>query len=175
VSVFLFLIMFWVCWLLFAQQVLDSDSTACTPYNKWLQLKARGSTWKWDDQWTCRASILLNFDIVEMPEIPVFLPPIICCPLCCQTGARILWMLVRADMEWTKVTLTKWNNKEIPWRWRWSRVQWMFQGYFLVHFPKAFSETNTHILTQGTYPFVPYNLFIYWTITKPFLVTLLAW
>ena len=38
--------------------------------------------------------------------------------LCFPTGARILWMLVRVNVEWTKTTVLKWDNSKIPRRWR---------------------------------------------------------
>jgi hypothetical protein len=69
------------------------------------------STWSWNNQRTCEASIR------SMSGIPVCLSFHHLLlnnsnPLYCQAGA-ILWMPVRANMEWAKATVTKW---------RWSKV-----------------------------------------------------
>lgn len=44
-------------------------------------------------------------------------------------GARVSWMLARINLEWTKFIVVEWLRQEISWRWRWSHLNRIFQGY----------------------------------------------
>jgi len=44
-------------------------------------------------------------------------------------GARVSWMFTRINLEWSKFVVVEWLRQEISWRWRWSHLNGIFQGY----------------------------------------------
>lgn len=50
--------------------------------------------------------VMLDYKFVEFS----FIARVNFIHLCFTTGARVSWMLVRVDMEWTKASVIKWDN-----------------------------------------------------------------